>query len=241
MSEGFAAIERRTVVGDAIEQIKARLVTGALKPGERLPSERNLAELFRVSRPAVREAARALETLGVLETRPGAGTYVTNLSSDLLARPLAFLTEVSGVVLADLFDVRLSLEVTAARAAAQSIDEPALEELGVALSDLTSAAKSIERFVDCDIRFHRIIHRAAGNALLLALMENLSALDRQSRVITSQRRAVRDESIPEHENILRSLDSRDPDQAGEAMWRHLTTCWRHLDEDGLLLSEARRS
>lgn len=228
----FEVIERRTVSAAAIEQIRALVAAGSLLPGERLPPERVLSELLGVSRPTLREAVRALVAMGVLKSRAGSGTYVTDLSPETIAGPLAFVLDAGHRSSLDLFEVRLALEVAAAKWAAVRIDHAALELLEYEVRALETWMEDIERFTDADIAFHRLIHEQTGNGILLELMSSMSVLDRRTRMLLSEDREAREETVPEHENILRNLRARSPEGAGLAMSRHLTKCWSHRTQAG---------
>ncbi len=228
----FAALERRSLVDGGIDQIKSLVANGVLEPGKRLPSERALAQQFGISRPALREAVRALVAMGVLTSRPGSGTYVTDLSADVLAGPLAFVLEANRSALVDLFQVRFLLETGAVESAARNVTEDDVTALQEALEVMRDALGTVERFVDADISFHRVVHRAAGNVLLLELMSNIAALDRRLRLLTSHDRAVRKATLAEHAKILAALEARSPVKAVEAMREHLTSCWIDLVGEG---------
>jgi GntR family transcriptional repressor for pyruvate dehydrogenase complex len=174
----------------------------------------------------------ALSALGVLESQHGRGTFVSSLSPDVLALPLALILEVNQDALHNLFEVRLMLEVGAAESAARQISDVALDELIEIRARARRELDDIEAFVDCDVAFHRAIHEASGNRLLLALMDSLSALGRQSRLITAQSRAVRETTLKEHQNIIGVLKRRDPAGAGAAMRQHLAHVARILEAGG---------
>jgi GntR family transcriptional repressor for pyruvate dehydrogenase complex len=221
----FHALNRTSVVDAGIEQIKRLVVEGALAPGQRLPAERALADALGISRPALREAIRALIAMGVLQSRVGSGTYVTSLSAEVLAGPLAFLLEASRPAFFHLFEVRYMLETGAVAVAAQRADERQLASLGVTLARMRQAIDDVERFVDADIAFHRTLHEAAENPLLLELMASVSSLDRRMRLLTSQQLAVREASVREHDAIAAAMASRSPERALAEMRRHLTSSW----------------
>jgi len=218
----FKAVERHSIAMDAIEQLKGLVASGALRPGERLPPERTLSDLLGVSRPTVREAVNALAAMGILDKRQGSGTYVTALDSALLAQPFVFMLDANPKALYDLFDVRLALETHAAGAAAQRIDQIGLARLKQVLEVLRSECNGdIEAFVAADLHFHRLVHEASGNAILLQLMASLNTLGKQSRMLTAQDRQTRAATVREHDVILDRLEERDADGAAEAMRRHL--------------------
>jgi GntR family transcriptional regulator, transcriptional repressor for pyruvate dehydrogenase complex len=211
VNDVFATVERRSVTADAIDQIRGLIASGALQPGQKLPTERDLSERLGISRPLVREAMSALVTLGVLEKRHGSGTYVTRLSSDLLAHPFVFILDVNREAQRELFEVRLLLEAGAAAAAARSI-----------LSTLRDSFDDPEQFLEADTAFHRIVHEVSGNAILLALMDSLSVLVKRSRALTVGRADVRASTLREHEAIYAALRNHDTAAAECAMRDHLS-------------------
>lgn len=221
-SQGFARVERMTVGAGAIEQIKRLIVTKHLRPGEKLPPERELTQVLGVSRATLREAIRALVSIGVLESKPGLGTYVTSLDSELLAAPLVFLFDASADLLLDLFDVRLMIEVGAAEQAARLIDAEALGRLKELLGELDAVEDDVAAFYEVDIEFHHVIHASTGNKLLAAVMDSLSVLGRAHRIAVMDTAPVRRRIVREHEKIYRALSRRSGSAARAAMAEHLT-------------------
>ncbi len=217
----FEAIQRHSVTEEAIRQVKVLVTSGELAPGQKLPSERDLSEMLGVSRPSLREAVRALGAMGVLEIRQGSGTYVTQLSAEMLTHPLTFILATNIPLLQGLFDVRLMLEVGAAKAAAARISDSDLSRLESLMKELEGRIGDLESFVDGDIAFHRIIHEASGNAVLTALMESVTILGKGSRLLTARRREVRETTWAEHHKIYRALLAHDADGAAKAMAGHL--------------------
>jgi DNA-binding FadR family transcriptional regulator len=168
---------------------------------------------------------RALVHLGVLETRQGDGTYVTELDAGRLLSPLGFLAELPTNA-AELLGVRRILEAESAALAALSIDDEALEFLAEALARADSALKpsgtDVEAFLDADADFHIRIARSTGNSALAALIENLIGRTERTRVIRamSERGAVRSTQT-EHYAILAQLKRHDPQRARIRMEAHL--------------------
>ena len=215
---------------DAVEQLKRLVATGALAQGERLPPERTLSDLLGVSRSTLREAANALVVMGVLEKRQGSGTYVTELTGEQLAQPFVFALDANPKALRDLFEVRLALETHAAAAAATRADHAQLAAMRDLLVTLAAARdRDIDAFVAADLRFHRLIHEASGNAILLQMMASLGALGRHSRMLTAQDPAIREATVHEHSAILDRLEAHDDLGAAECMRRHLAHVRAELD------------
>jgi DNA-binding FadR family transcriptional regulator len=210
-----------------IQEIKRLVLDGVLGPGSQLPIEKELAARLGVSRGSLREGVRALVHLGVLETRQGAGTYVTELDAGRLLSPLGFLAELSTPGnAAQLLGVRRVLEAESAALAALAIDAAGLDALAEALSRADSAlwptGTDVDAFLDADADFHIRIARSTGNPALAALIENLIGRTARTRVIRamSDRGAVRSTQT-EHYAILEQLRRRDPHRARIRMEAHL--------------------
>jgi GntR family transcriptional repressor for pyruvate dehydrogenase complex len=229
-STGFRTIERQSVVALAVEQIRRLIATGALGPGDRLPSERALSEFFGVSRPSVREAIKALAFTGIVEIRQGSGTYVSSLNASTLGDALASLLSGSRAALSDLMEVRLWLEVGAAERAAERITDEELAELERTAAEAAERVDDVQEFVRTDIQFHRLIHEASRNAVLSSLMATVSAMAEQSRLVTAQQESVRHSTLHEHEEIIAALQNRDPIAARRAMREHLRHVAPHLGD-----------
>ena len=217
--------------------IKRMILDGLLAPGQRLPVEADLARELGVSRGPLREAVRALSLMGVLETRQGAGTYVTALDSSLLLAPMGFLVDLHAPDdSAALHAVRRVLETEAAGLAALHIDDDQLLaaqaalEATVVIGDTTAEALA---FVDADVQFHRVISQASGNPVLAALIQAFAGRTTRARVS----RAIGDagaiaRTIAEHTAILAALRAHDPDRARVRMAHHLLALEDYLAGPG---------
>jgi len=209
-----------------VEGIKRMILDGALAPGQRLPVEADLALELGVSRGPLREAVRALSLMGVLETRQGAGTYVTALDSSLLLAPMGFLVDLHAPDdSAALHAVRRVLETEAAGLAALHITADQLRDAQSALDaagGTDGGTPEAQAFVEADIRFHQVIGQASGNPVLAALIQAFGGRTARARV----RRAVADQgalarTAAEHTLILAALRAHDPDRARVRMANHL--------------------
>lgn len=202
------------VTGDAIETIKAMIVSGELAPGQRLPPENELGERLGLSRNSLREAVKALELVRILDVRRGDGTYVTSLEPHLLIEAMTFVVDLHrDASIIEIFEVRRVLEPHAAAAAATRISDDQLDALGHTLDGLDGST-SIEDLVAHDTLFHRLISQASGNAYLTSLLDGLSSSTVRARIWRgiTQENAV-DRTLSEHRAILDSLRRRDAEMA----------------------------
>jgi GntR family transcriptional repressor for pyruvate dehydrogenase complex len=216
-----SSFPRRSAATDAAAKIKTLITEGSFVAGSRLPAERDLCLRLAVSRPTLREAIRSLETMGVLESRQGAGTYVTDLASITLAEPLRFMIGLNARSLVELADVRSLLESGAAELAATEIRPDELDQLHAVIDELRLGTVHPARFIELDTHFHRVIHVAARNGLLLALLDGVGALAERSRTITGRQPGLLASTIRAHGKIYDALAARDPLAARRAMLEHL--------------------
>lgn len=207
----------------AILRIKEMIRTGDLKPGDRLPPEKELSEALGLSRSSLREAVKALEIIRVLDVRRGDGTYVTSLSPSLLLDALSFVVDVhQDDSVLEMFEVRRILEPAAAALAAPRIipaDVSYLREL-VARVDGTT---SVDDLVANDIVFHRYICERSGNAYLTRLLDTLSGSTLRARVwrgLTQDGSVER--TLTEHRAIVDALESGDATLAAAQMTVHVS-------------------
>jgi GntR family transcriptional repressor for pyruvate dehydrogenase complex len=221
VEEAFVPVARRSVAADAAEQIKELILRGVLEPGDRLPVERELAAQLGVSRPTLREAIRALVSMGVLEPRQGSGTYVTDLAPATLAEPLVFAMRRNGRFLPALLDVRIMLEVGAVEQAATRIDADGVAELRRLNELVGSTRHDPEASIDHDTEFHRGIYAAAGNPILTALLDSLQHLGRRTRGLTIVRDEVNERVVGQHAAIVDAIEAGDETGAAQAMVEHL--------------------
>jgi DNA-binding FadR family transcriptional regulator len=219
-----------------VEGIRRMLIDGRLRPGDRLPIEKDLAAELGVSRNPLREGVRALSMMGVLETRQGDGTYVTKLDPSMLLAPLGFVVDLhDGSGTHHLHAVRRMLETEAAASAALRIDSAELDAAAELLrhneAELTLEEPNHETVIENDIAFHRIIAAAAGNPVLAALIDALGGRTMRDRLRRSISQPGADETAHgEHLSILAALTAQDPDRARTRMAAHLFTVEDYLLE-----------
>jgi GntR family transcriptional regulator, transcriptional repressor for pyruvate dehydrogenase complex len=232
-----------SVTDEAIEKIKEMIISGALRPGDRLPREADLAQRLGLSRSSLREAVRALSLVRILDVRQGDGTYVTSLDSALLLDALSFVIELNqDQSVLELLEARRLLEADAAGLAAVRIAPEQVAELR-ALLEAMPGCSDVEDFVENDIGFHRTIAEAAGNGVLAKLLESLSSRTIRARIwrAITQSGAI-DRTVAEHQAICDAIEQQSPELARAWMSVHIASveAWlRHAVEaqrdDGVAL------
>jgi GntR family transcriptional repressor for pyruvate dehydrogenase complex len=214
-------VRKTKVYHEIVEQIKGLITEGRIKPGDRLPPERDLAELFKASRNSVRDAIRVLEQMGLTESRQGDGTYVRTVSADELTEPLALCLLQSRTQMRELWEVRRVLEPALAESAAARITEEELAELESILEVQRRKVEAGFIALEEDAAFHQGIAEAARNGVMLRVMDTLVDLLRQSRERSLQQRDRPIYSHAGHVRILAALRRRDPAAARAEMLQHL--------------------
>ena len=208
------------------DSIRETIVKKKLAPGDRLPSERALAEEFGVGRSSIREGIRTLTALGVLETRPGNGTYVsTNLASSIL-HPLSWAIFLSGSLGHDLVEARKVIEPAIAELAAKRAERQDLDALGEAYGKMVSSQGDPEALADADLAFHLTLAKIAGNRLFHETILGLQHLLRPLMTATLMSRSEREAALGQHAAILEGVRERNPAKAREAMTRNVDDEWK---------------
>lgn len=217
------------VTDEAIEKIKAMIVSGELGPGDRLPPEKELAERLGLSRNSMREAVKALEVIRVLDVRRGDGTYVTSLEPHLLLEAISFVVDMhDDDSLLELFAVRRMLESQATGLAATHGSDEAIAALQAEIAGVDSGV-SIDDLVAHDIRFHREIVQMTGNGYLASLIDSLSSQTIRARVwrgLTEQGAVER--TLSEHRAIADAIAQHDPALATSLATAHIAGVERWL-------------
>jgi len=213
-------VRRQGVHEGIVSQIRQLLTGGHFKPGDQLPSERELSEKLRVSRPSVREAIRALESLGLVEIRIGAGTYVASPAHTLLSS-LASVTLQQRDVLLDIFEARKTIEPEIAAFAARRAGAEEIERMEEILSEQARQIAAGDTGVEADTAFHALLAQAAKNKVFLKLNEAIvdSLYETRERSLTIGGRPAR--SLQGHREILGAIRARNASRARTAMLAHL--------------------
>jgi GntR family transcriptional regulator, transcriptional repressor for pyruvate dehydrogenase complex len=215
-------VKRSRIYEHIVEQIRALIREGRWAPGDQIPPERELAERFRVSRTSVREALRALEMQGIIDSRQGGGTFVRTADTEALVPPLAAAILRGRQELAEVLEVRELIEPGIARGAAQRATAEHVAELETLLERQRRCIAEGRSFVDEDTAFHYTLARAADNHILLRLHNLILDLLRESRQSYLHVPDRPQTSLRGHEAILNAIKMHDPQAAYNASLEHIT-------------------
>jgi GntR family transcriptional repressor for pyruvate dehydrogenase complex len=204
-----------------IAHVRGLIERGTLRPGDRLASERELARQVGVSRPSVRAGLRSLAAMGVLQTRRGAGTFISEGPPALLSEPLGLLAALHGLSLDGLWEVRRVLETgTAALAAERATGEQTMT-MSDEIAGMYASMHDPRAFLEHDMRFHRTIAAAADNPMLGALVQMVASMFFEQRAATIDVARNLRETADQHRRIYQAIRGRDPEAARAAMDEHL--------------------
>lgn len=218
----YRTVKASRLYEQIVQQVEESIFEGRLKPGDQLPAERDLAQRFGVSRTAVREAVKALREKGLVEAYSGRGTFVTRPSAQTIRQSLDLMIRISqqeGSV--HLAGLRQVLEPEIAALAASRIEEQLLSTMREAVAAMDRSLHDPEAYVEADLDFHLALAEAAGNPLILSLLDSIVGLLREQRS-----RIFKVDGGPErgqfhHKRILAAIERRDPVAARDAMRDHL--------------------
>src|SRR4029077_555704 len=202
-------IKKTRIAEEVADRIRVLMLDGTFPPGEPLPSERHLAERFGVSRGSIRDALRTLETIGLLETRHGQGTFPHELSVDRLVAPLASVMAYRSDLQDELLDVRRMFEPAVARVAALRATEEDLADLQRILDTQRQKVKTAQSAIVEDTAFHAILARSTRNRVAMSIMATLNDLLVESRTQSLKQKGRSARSIDGHEAVVAALRRRD--------------------------------
>jgi GntR family transcriptional repressor for pyruvate dehydrogenase complex len=224
-ASGFQPIRRSRAFEQVIAQVRAAMQAGRLKPGDQLPAERELCELLKVSRTSVREAMRSLEALGIIESRPGQGTYLraAELPGALVA-DAAISWESHHLIL----EARIVLEPQLAALAAERATPENLARLREIVTAQAAEVAAGRSGTEEDLEFHAAVSRAAGNGVLRRILDDLGAALREQREKSRRAPARWVTSVEEHRAILAAIEAHDAEAAEQRMRDHLEEMRRQL-------------
>lgn len=205
-----------------VDHVRHQIERGLVRPGDRLPAERELAARIGVSRPSVRAGLRTLAAMGAVQTRHGSGTYITEGPPVLDAKPLRLLAALHGFSPAQVFEARRLLEVGVAGLAAERANADHITAMAEEVTGMFASLEDAAAFLRHDVRFHRAVASASGNPILASLVEMVSTLffEEHRRAPARSRDQLRDTAVT-HRNIYHAVRARDADRARREMGQHL--------------------
>ena len=216
----FEAVRRNKVYEEVAKQIE-RLILKKLKPGDKLPSERELAEMLHVSRSSIRDAIRGLELTGMVEPRQGAGTIVREVSASSLVNPLAHALKFRKELVSELLDFRKMLEPPLAARAATHASPEDISEMEEILRRQEEKQQRGESAVAEDSEFHYSVALASDNSVVLKVLDILMDVLRDTRERSLQVEGRSQRSLAGHRRILAAIKAHDGEAAKAAMRRHI--------------------
>ena len=227
----FEPVKNQRVSDEILLQLREAVLTGKFQIGDRLPNERSLAEQFVASRTSVREALRGLEQEGVIYTKKGVmgGAFVADLDHRLVSRSFQTLLKLRKISITHIAEARLIFEPEAARLAARRATPQDLEELEDVITKMNSVVEAGNPPKLFDLKFHKLVARAAGNPILEMLADSM--LEVASQVISDLHPSleVLRHVVRRHREIFEAIRSKDGDLAFSLMSQHIVDVQQKLD------------
>jgi GntR family transcriptional regulator, transcriptional repressor for pyruvate dehydrogenase complex len=213
--------------------LERRILSGSLKVGDRLPSERSLCTEYNVSRPVIREVLRGLQERGHIEVHPGRGSFVRAVGASDLARPLARMVQRTGVTPRDLVTARTMLECEAASMAAARGTDERIDRVRATLESHQAARDlmGLQGRARSDLAFHEAVAQASGNPVIAVMFGAIRTLTYGLMLRSLSDREVLRAGDPWHETIYQGIRQRDPAAARAAMAEHLRLALDFYGED----------
>ena len=222
MQEQLHTIKRRRLHEDIVQQFHELINRGKLLPGERLPSERDLACQFNVSRSSVREAIRSMELQGLVVSKPGSGTFISELYEDSIGDLVAAAIRTETKHLSDIFEIRHLMEPAIAGLAAVRASKADLQNMRQILKTQKKQIENGETGVESDTAFHFALALATHNTALVSMVNAIEDILTKSRDQSLQRPGRPERSLESHLQILTMIEQGDSNNAVTAMDHHLT-------------------
>jgi GntR family transcriptional regulator, transcriptional repressor for pyruvate dehydrogenase complex len=218
-----------------IEQLLSLIKDGTLKPGDKLPTERKLAEDLSVSRTAIREALRSLEVLGYIHSKVGGGTYISQITLENVMSPFSAVLSQNSRLIIELLEVRMLLEAEITRLATKRITPSKMKKIQKALDDMRAEIDAGTNALEADNSFHNALAAASENQAMKLILDMCGSLLSQSREATLNIPGQPEITLDEHEEIYEAIRKGDSDLAAFRMQQHLRNAKKNLEkykEDG---------
>lgn len=227
----YKSLNSAPLYEQVVEQIESLIIEGQLKQGERLPAERHLSERFGVSRTVIREAVKSLQEKGLVEIRPGVGTFVHNSMSEIMRQSLERMVMIDQQQgLGNLMEVREIFEPQIAALAADKASPENIAAMQEAIKVMDASMHDVDAFISADHAFHLALAKATQNQLIVSLLDSIvDLLTEQRHQIVSKNPEGPKHGQEYHKRILQAVKDRDWKLARRTMFEHL----KQVREDSL--------
>jgi GntR family transcriptional regulator, transcriptional repressor for pyruvate dehydrogenase complex len=217
----WVPVRRSKLSEEVADQLVDNILSGKFIFGQKLPAERDLAGYLDVARPTLREALHALRVIGLLEVRPGEGTFVVNRHADFVAKAFSWAVLLDHQAVGDIVESRIAIESELAGLAAVRASPGDLRQLDSIVGTMRTSQGNRDKFAAADLEFHLLLGRSARNTTLDRLLEAIRSLLKMWILKALADPTVYSEAVAHHEQILLALHRRDPEGARRAMRTHL--------------------
>jgi GntR family transcriptional repressor for pyruvate dehydrogenase complex len=214
-----------------VNHIRAMIEDGTLKPGDKIPPEREFARKLKISRASLRTGIGYLAAMGVMKVRHGVGTFVADGPPEIGKSSLGLLGALHGFKSWQMFEARLLLESSVAALAAERGKEEHMTMLAEEVAEMYATVDDPEEYLIHDVRFHRTIAQASGNPILAALMETITSALYEERRKTVEFSSNLKDSADTHREIYRAIRGKKAAEARKIMERHLELAQKAQDEE----------
>ena len=221
----------RQVTEFVTRYVRGLILSGELRPGQRLPPERELVTEIGVSRTSVRAGLQSLAAKGVLITKHGAGTFVAEGPPVLDSEPLSFLAALHGFTPHEMFEARRTLEVGVAGLAATHATGEQLLAIAEEVTGMFASLDDPQKFLVHDIRFHRAVAAASGNPILVSLVQMVSVIFYELCRRTADQTGEQRSGAEMHRAIYQAIRARDRSRAQRLMYDHLLQAEREHEQE----------
>jgi len=229
-------VQKTTLAESVAQEIISLIQNGHLKPGDRLPSQKELMAQMGVGRSSIREAVQRLIHLNILQSYPGKGTFVNEVLEGLAVSPQELSLLLAKDAIAELIEVRICLETQTAFLAAQKATLEDLETMKAALREFEEAVRSDRPSFDANAAFHIALAKASNNRFLVRLIENvlsaLYTLREESEALLHGSREDQRKAVERHKQIYRAVQERQPEKAQQWMQNHFEDARELLEREG---------
>jgi GntR family transcriptional repressor for pyruvate dehydrogenase complex len=212
-------IKRQNIYEQVVEHLRRYIVENELRPGDRLPTEAELAQRFQVSRQSVREAVKVLESVGLIETRPRDGSRLKAANTSNLTEHMHFMFALDGATFEEMATTRSVIECAFLPTIVQNAEESDFQRMEAAIAAMRANTGDLDKFIQADMEFHQALIAASKNRVMMnfgIMLQDFFARMRGEAVGT----AGHLKSIQDHEQIVAALRNKDAKQAVQLMHQH---------------------